>query len=1012
MSAKVSPSSPKRAQVSLRIGGSVASAWENVLLPWCENAARVSWQQAAPTLVVVPYRSHAYWIKGRLLEHGISVLGIRFVSPAELRELLAAKSEMHLPLRQHLRLLLSIAAEECMELPDSPVLREKRMREADFLAAKSVARSPDHLLRMIDRLGAAGWDFSATELGSWREVEARFQKHVAKCGFELIHLADRRAVEAASHQVDPLFANILVTGFNASHWPLWPLLRAAVASTREATVLLDDPPVEARDLDETWVGSWEELFGEAKPVFPPVKETGESLFSEAEMRGVAINSANCSFVVGADIAQQAQAIAAVCLRVLADEKCTRLGIVFAKSGALARLVARTLERLEIPHNDGLAHPVPGLFEAAEWRAWLELQRSPRIESFLRFFNCLTNRAEIYPDLGLINLERILRHAYAELLIDDLDILRAFCAVKDPLVADVINSLGQLPSHAPLAGFLQQTQAQCARLGWTNRWREIANRLDGWIGRVGTEFSRALYLRWLEEIALSSGVERSETGNHPYARVQLLTVPQACGQQWSHLIFAGWNEGAWPPPATSELAREEAIAAFNQSARQFNRRATRRGRHGEGHLSIRDGQTLYLGPFERRQIALFQFTHLIESASEGVTLAASLVHEDAPERFWNPSECFTQLYHQTRNEPLTQAALQKLQRTTVLLPNDSSPVADVQQTLIAFNARRDPSKPVREYDFALRPNESYRPQPLLSVSELQEMVSAPAIVWMKRYLGVEAPEDSDNPWAATTGKWVHAWLASIGEKIGEKIFAAFPPSTKIDQRIRGSSDEHRNVLQQLCDSLGKTVPDWWNSGWLNALYLARHLGWKIAGIENWKWMAAEMWIGDRERPLKIADNVELLLRGKIDLLLSRNDAPDFAGQEIWIADYKTGSDKKLNSGDLHDTLVKGKTLQLGLYALAVRELGAAKVDASIIAPAIKDIASQLSVTELAAHTDIFADLAEMQRTGVFGMKGQIRPAFGYGRAYPLATLQIDGDILEDKWQRTHKNLVLEKEEWMT
>jgi hypothetical protein len=73
---------------------------------------------------------------------------------------------------------------------------------------------------------------------------------------------------------------------------------------------------------------------------------------------------------------------------------------------------------------------------------------------------------------------------------------------------------------------------------------------------------------------------------------------------------------------------------------------------------------------------------------------------------------------------------------------------------------------------------------------------------------------------------------------------------------------------------------------------------------------------------------------------------------------------------------------------------------------------LSIIDLAAHTDVFADLAEMQRTGVFGMKGEIRPAFGYSALYPLATLQIDNDILEDKWALTHPALVLEKEEWET
>jgi hypothetical protein len=106
------------------------------------------------------------------------------------------------------------------------------------------------------------------------------------------------------------------------------------------------------------------------------------------------------------------------------------------------------------------------------------------------------------------------------------------------------------------------------------------------------------------------------------------------------------------------------------------------------------------------------------------------------------------------------------------------------------------------------------------------------------------------------------------------------------------------------------------------------------------------------------------------------------------------------------------LQLSLYALAIRELGAAEVSASIVSLVVKNVAPQLSVVDLTPHIDVFADLAEMQRTGVFGMKGEIRPAFGYSAPYPLATLPIDNDILEDKWALTHPALVLEKEEWET
>ena len=110
--------------------------------------------------------------------------------------------------------------------------------------------------------------------------------------------------------------------------------------------------------------------------------------------------------------------------------------------------------------------------------------------------------------------------------------------------------------------------------------------------------------------------------------------------------------------------------------------------------------------------------------------------------------------------------------------------------------------------------AYRPVPKLSVSDLQRMVSSPAIIWMKRYLGVEAPEDAANPWAATTGKWVHDWLANIIEEGDGKIFSAFPSLIKIDKRIRLAANERRAALQRLCDLLGKVVPDWWNSGWFS------------------------------------------------------------------------------------------------------------------------------------------------------------------------------------------------------
>ena len=137
-------------------------------------------------------------------------------------------------------------------------------------------------------------------------------------------------------------------------------------------------------------------------------------------------------------------------------------------------------------------------------------------------------------------------------------------------------------------------------------------------------------------------------------MQLLTVPQACGQEWSHLIFAGWNDGVWPPPAGGEFAREEEIAAFNQKIFQLNARATRRGRQGEGHISVREGHTFYLGPVEQRAIALRQFKAVALRGHRRNRAYRQLVQEGEPERFGIRANCLRSYTLKRRSSHLRKA----------------------------------------------------------------------------------------------------------------------------------------------------------------------------------------------------------------------------------------------------------------------------------------------------------------------------------------------------------------------
>ena len=83
--------------------------------------------------------------------------------------------------------------------------------------------------------------------------------------------------------------------------------------------------------------------------------------------------------------------------------------------------------------------------------------------------------------------------------------------------------------------------------------------------------------------------------------------------------------------------------------------------------------------------------------------------------------------------------------------------------------------------------------------------------------------------------------------------------------------------------------------------------------------------------------------------------------------------------------------------------------SLLSPLVRPIEPPLSGADLAAEVDIFAELSRMQQTGIFGMHGPFRSAYRFAEDYPLATLAIDPDILEQRWELTHPALVREEED---
>src|SRR4029434_6233764 len=179
-------------RISLHIGASPEAPWKNVVRHWLERIGSRTLQDKNPAAVVTASRSQAYFFRSRLLAEGKFLLAVKFLSPPQLRELLLRGRDLRVPLREHLRLILAVTAEE---------FASKSTDDQTVLVAKSIARDADRFLRALDELRAAGCTLEKIESPALREIAVQSEQRVHECGFTFVHDADRAALAHAQ----PLF---------------------------------------------------------------------------------------------------------------------------------------------------------------------------------------------------------------------------------------------------------------------------------------------------------------------------------------------------------------------------------------------------------------------------------------------------------------------------------------------------------------------------------------------------------------------------------------------------------------------------------------------------------------------------------------------------------------------------------------------------------------------------------------------------------------------------------------
>ena len=994
---------------------SVEEQWRTLVEPWLREQAVTAWKNPKPTVVLTPSRAESFYLRSRLVEEGVSYLGLRFWTPSDTRKFLLAEiaPEIGVATQAELRLI----ARACAERLAQPA-------GLDHATLNSVIREPAPFLRAYDLLLGAGWDPAREGADYGRELARALQQELKKSRLATQAGLHRELRHKAASRRESLLARLLVVGFNATHWPLWDLLQAAVLSSEEASIALAEPRFFAQEIDQLWTGSWEEIT-QSEAVAPSGASQADdaaapfSTLVASYEKGAPgpSDAADLSFLVTPDLATHVRAVVLQALDYLRRDSCTRLGIIFPEANALALGVAEELRRLGLPLDDGTGAPAPGLFEKRCWQSWLALQEEPGAPALIAWMRACEAQGVSFgaeKPLTARSVADVVEGVLGEALVDDLILISRHLEEnsRDPQqgrVADFLRRRIALPAEATFSGFLALTRQALALPGWEDHLARLQIDPPAWLFENNAPFSRRTFLEWLKESTNSQTRARDAESNHFYGKVHLVIYAQMTGQTWSHLILTGLNEGVWPRLfAAGAFGSRHELTALNQKARELNRRGLKQGGQGMGHETVHIDHGYCLLPLEQQDLGLRDLCSALESTSAAACLTAMTTEGG---RSLLPSDFFNHAYQAQTGRVLDEETFRKLGATTeawcrrheFLFESSKSRRSsrEIAATRTAYAARRDPAQPFGPYEF------SFAQPPIepiqLSCKRWQDAWNHPGTVWLEEIVGASPWPEGALSWPRTVGTWAHSWLAAgLRDRREHEHFPG-----ELSVFVWAAADREAHRVRRLAQEAALELYPWWEQVWAQARTVALGLAETLEPNLSGRQILTEYSLPQDMIALPGTPQADFQLKGRIDLLLvepgtsprpfigGNPDPGDFSGCACWVVDFKTGSAQSLNAKRMGE----GKGLQALLYALAIQARGASSLAISLHTPDVF-LTPQVQLDGLTGIASLYQSLDKFHREGIFGMRADAGNDYAYSPAYPMATRFVPSHILEAKWALVH------------
>jgi len=956
--------------VELLLARHADTAWRGAIRPWLEAGRG----RLTRSYVVVATRGQAQGLKQRCVTENLALLGVEFLSPGLARQkwlpLVSPKPTLG---RELLLFELRVAIAQ--------KLQSLEPNDTDYGLLKSLQSDAERALDDFDQLLKAG--FCATDFAqpALQEIFNQLAARVDELGYGLsASQSEEAALASVATDATKIGGRLLVYGLTSEAWGEFFNVAAFARRFDDITVVLPEPEFRGRRaLDENWIEVWQTILGtNALPLDAPAPPQscehvaawwGETAKNEPTVDGEILPPC---VLVGETRTDEMALVAEEVVRLL-DKGAEEIAVVFPKADAAHTQLARLLTQREIAFVDLLPGVGAPALETQMQRALLAFyEKGGRLEELLALWPLL--RAS-----GLTEVSTGLARGVCERLFDERQ-MHAVTAYAETLANKTrpewkeVNRIISLllppwPTELTLADAQERFQGVCENLvlALPSGWSALAAFAKRETRVMPAPEIFKVLASFIPEKVPATGLVKSG-----FARVTLTTRRRAEGLAWSHVIFTESNAGVWPQrQSSSGWLTDEQRVALNQKSR-FS-------------LGV-------FGADDRGWLEKRGYAALARDTRQQIIFSAALADEAEPETKLAPNNWLERVLWRTGvADGDVETALERLAAKAPLRKSE----CEVDSWLKIWNSRRSPTQAFDEYFLSVDPKRIKPEQ--LSARLIEAAVADPAELWFGAVLKTSRVE-----WGPlirsrkrSMGQLVHRVVAAaLRGDFAEGAFFEKPSWTEVEERL----GKELARLRALWPS-----DRFWDSFQAGLEHACGLLLENLFQLQTGRIIATEIRL-----PVGVAvtlgpENGRLVVTGRMDAVFL--DRADWAGADVQIVDFKTGSDPMLSAERMTRN---GSALQLGIYLAAAQALGAQSGRVWMVKPEPGGVAS-MDMRELPQALEQLSRIARHLASGRYGALTPDKSAHSStGFVWPLACAPVSEAVLAEKFVATFGRIAEEAE----